>query len=582
MRETPEEIAERIVWGAENAFVAEMTAYLIAQLTSVDFLDPHAQYYVRRMANENPAVLTDIYLKYKDRISDDVRNILEPYVRDIDTERALRDQTGITENTPPYTQGVERLVNSTVNGCVEIVNRQNVALIDNQTDVWYEVSMQAVSETSLATKSMQDIIADAVESLMSAHIQTVDYKSGVHTSIDAAIRRHIVTQVNQNYQRMTELRAKEYDWDLFMCSAHPASRPEHYDFQGEVYSKGQHIGETVDGHKILDYDEMQIGTVTGIYGANCRHYTTVYIPGLSQVQKPPYDAEENEKRYELTQKQRYYERQIRQTKADIYGLQKAGADDTAARLRLGQQQTRIRNFCNENGLTRRYDLERAYGIGDQPRALAGKHVRNTVQPPVSFASGQAANSYFEDDSNLLKKRDWYSESFKAWTTNEGFRAINSYARTGKRGVVEILGSDIPVEKVSGYIDGFIGTRELKDDIVVYRVMSRESFEKRFKDGKYTDKGYTATSAVFSSIEGGFMDGTPETSVWLEITVPKGKGRGAYINEASEYKDAEFEYIIKRDSVFDVSGSRTEVGKASTKYGVDDPIERTIYTARLRV
>ena len=369
MRETPEELTERIVWGTENDFVSEMTGYLIDRLNSVDWLDPRAEYYVMRMANENPAVLMDIYLKYKDRISDQVREYIEPYVRDMDTERALMDYTGLAENTAPYTQAVNRLVNATVQGCVEIVNRQNVALVDNQADVWYRVSMEAVSRQATVSAPERTVIADAVKQLMDAHIQTVDYKSGVHTSIDAAIRRHLVSQVNQNYQRMTDLRAKEYDWDLFMCSTHTASRPEHYEFQGEVFSKGQHIGERIDGHKVRDYDEMQIGDVTGIYGANCRHYTTVYIPGLSQTQEQIYSYAENEERYDLTQRQRYYERQIRDTKAEIYGLQQSGLDDSAARLRLGQQQTRIRNFCQDNDLTRRYDLERAYGIDSQPRAL---------------------------------------------------------------------------------------------------------------------------------------------------------------------------------------------------------------------
>lgn len=368
-RLSPEEMAERIVWGVENDFVSETTGFLIDRLTSVDFRDAHAEYWVMRMADENPALLTDIYLKYKDAITEQARAIIEPYIRDIDTEHALMAETGLAVNSAPYTAAVNRLIDVTVKGCTEIIQRQNVALTNSLADTWYTVASTAVTRQSRVMASEREVISDAVRDLMDAHLQTIDYKSGVHTSIDAAIRRHLVSQVNQNYQRMTDLRAKEYDWDLFMCSSHAASRPEHYDLQGHVYSKGQHVGERIDGNRVRDYDEMMIGDVTGIYGANCRHYTTVYVPGYSEVQRPPYSAAENEERYDLTQKQRYYERQIRATKADIAGLQDAGLDATAERLKLGTQQSRIRSFCEDNDLTRRPDLERAYGIAQQPRAL---------------------------------------------------------------------------------------------------------------------------------------------------------------------------------------------------------------------
>lgn len=368
-RKTPEEIAEQIVWGTENQFVSETTGFLIDRLTSIDYSNYDAEYWVRRMANENPAILNDIYLKYKDRITAQAAEILEPYLRDLDTEKAMQDFSGHYELSAPYSAATERLTNATVKGCTEIIARQNVAMIEQQANAWYEIASVAVTRQNATMLSEREIIADAVKELSARQIFTVDYKSGVHNKIDVAIRRHIVTQCNQNYQRMNDLRAKEYDWDLFSCSAHPASRPEHFPLQGCIFSKGQYIGQKIDGETVRDYDEMNIGDVTGIYGANCSHYTTPYIPGLSKLQKPPYGEEMNAIRYDLTQTQRYYERQVRGTKTEIYDLERAGLDSTDARLRLGQQQARLREFCATNDLTRDRSREIAYGIGEQPRAL---------------------------------------------------------------------------------------------------------------------------------------------------------------------------------------------------------------------
>ena len=378
MRQEPEEIAERIVWGVEEQFVSETTQFLVDRLTSLPYSDYRLEYVVERMARENPQLLNQIYLEYKDRISEEVAQVLTPYLKDQDTERAMQEFSGHYQVSKPYSVAIARLTAATVQGCTEIIARQNVAMIEEQANVWYEVASKAVTRENATMMRESEIIADAVRELSQNQITTIDYKSGVHNKIDVAIRRHIVTQVNQNYQRMNELRAQEYDWDLFMCSAHPASRPEHYPLQSEIYSRGQYIGQSIDGHTVRDYEEMEIGSVTGIYGANCAHYTTPYIPGLSQLQEVPYSAEENAKRYELTQKQRYYEREIRATKTEIADLRRAGQDDTQERLRLGRQQAKIRELCDKNGLTRERQREKAYGIGEQPRALGG--TKRKTQP----------------------------------------------------------------------------------------------------------------------------------------------------------------------------------------------------------
>lgn len=404
--------------GAQERFVSETTGFLIDRLTSIDFRDYDTEYWVRRMASENERLLLDIYAKYRDEITDDARAILEDAILDEDLETALQRVTGHTAVSAPYSAGVARITSATVANCTKIIERQNVAMVAQQADLWYSVAIDAVAKTTGAMETTDRIMAEAVRALSERQIRTIDYKSGVSTNIDAAIRRHVVTQANQAYQRMSEARATEYDWDLVMCSSHPASRPEHYYFQGEIFSKGRYVGQRIDGHTVQPYDDLDVGDVTGIYGANCRHYLTVYVPGYSEVQEPPYGYEENERRYDLTQDQRRMEREIRYTKADVADLQRAGLDDTQARLKLGTQQAKIRAFCNENGLTRRYDLEKAYGIPSQPRAIGGtrkaaakaaeprkpqqpekKHEVEPIRPQTPkyapFATAKEAEAYLE-------------------------------------------------------------------------------------------------------------------------------------------------------------------------------------------
>ena len=358
---TPEEVAERIVAGTEREYVKGLLDYVIARYDDLDLNDPQIFYKVQRIYDLMPGDMAQIYLENRDAIMAESYALLEEAAMDSGTERAMQEYTGHTPGLM-YSYQYERLHQATVKGCMEIINRDNVDLMNNMAQKWYETSIKAISQMTAYQKGPGAIIEEAVRSMNG--ITDITYKSGAKYPIDSAIRRHIETQLNQNHQRLTEMRAAEYGWDLFMCSAHADCRPTHYDFQGQIFSKGDHIGETIDGRIVWDYDEMGIGNVAGIYGANCRHYVTPYVPGYSEPQTPPYDGKTNEERYNLTQKQRARERTLRKDKLELYAAERSGDPDAIAqaRLQVRKEQKSIREFCMDNDLIRRYDLERAYPL----------------------------------------------------------------------------------------------------------------------------------------------------------------------------------------------------------------------------
>lgn len=363
---TPEEAAERIVWGIEEKFVAECVDLLVDRLAELmDADDYQTRYLIERLAATMPSELAEILMKYRDSITDEVREVIEEALRGEGEERLLQEATG-HEPSPTYTEGHLRLMEAVVQNCAEVIRRDNVALTEEQCRLWYRVADEAISKRLLAY-DVRRIMEEAVRELGAHQTQTIEYRSGQRIAIDAAIRRHIETQVGQATQRINERRADEYGWDLWLCSSHPMSRPSHYPLQGRIFSKGEHIGERIDGSVVLDYALLEVGEVTGITGANCTHFLTVYIPGASERYEPPYSEAENQRRYDLSQKQRGMERAIRASKREVYDALQSGADDSELRMKLHRQQARVREFCKDNELVRRYDLERAYGIGSQPR-----------------------------------------------------------------------------------------------------------------------------------------------------------------------------------------------------------------------
>jgi hypothetical protein len=67
-------------------------------------------------------------------------------------------------------------------------------------------------------------------------VTTFDYASGVHTSIEAAVRRASVTGVNQATAEISLNNADALGTRLVEVTSHSDSRPEHAVWQGKVYS----------------------------------------------------------------------------------------------------------------------------------------------------------------------------------------------------------------------------------------------------------------------------------------------------------------------------------------------------------
>ena len=128
----------------------------------------------------------------------------------------------------------------------------------------------------------------------------------------------------------------------------------------------------------IDTAPKRYGTAGGLCGVNCRHTMTPYVDGLSRLPDTDFAAQQrltgmtSDEYYAATQAQRRLEARVRETKREVALGEAAGADVTAARVRLGGLQGRLRDHCRACHLRRDYERERAYGLPEgtaQPRAL---------------------------------------------------------------------------------------------------------------------------------------------------------------------------------------------------------------------
>lgn len=177
---------------------------------------------------------------------------------------------------------------------------------------------KAYLETSTGSKSYTQAISDAVKKV-SKQGAIVQYPSGAKISVESATRMNILTGTNQMSSQLQLDYGKELGWKLYEVTAHSGARPEHAEWQGKIYTEDEL------------YDICGYGTVTGLCGANCRHTFSPYYKGSTRTysnkelkqlkdEKVTYNGKEISK-YNASQMQRAMERNIRNNKKEIAGLQ---------------------------------------------------------------------------------------------------------------------------------------------------------------------------------------------------------------------------------------------------------------------
>lgn len=176
----------------------------------------------------------------------------------------------------------------------------------------------AFQKVSTGAQDYVSAIRDATRNLAKKGIRTIDYESGVHTSMEAAVRRNIIGGMGLMQEQISQQNHDDLECDGWEISAHAASAPDHEPIQGKQYSD-------------KEYTNLNNSLVRRIGTLNCGHAAFPIILG---VNSPQYTAEELEDMrrenedgvtfdgkhytlYEATQRQRKFERAIRDRKRRI-------------------------------------------------------------------------------------------------------------------------------------------------------------------------------------------------------------------------------------------------------------------------
>lgn len=179
----------------------------------------------------------------------------------------------------------------------------------------------------------------------------------------------------------------------------------------------------------------------------------------------------------------------------------------------------------------------------------------------TFDNGNEVNEFFYYDSEErgLKARknsehgQWKNSLSKEQIADigkystDGYADINDYWR--KYGDWKTIDADKVLSQTHS-LDKAIADYDLKESIKVYRAVQPEAFEQYWNDmqrivgTEYTDPAFMSTSPTMKST-------AMNQECIMELFIPAGKGRGAYINDLSAFQDEEYEFLLARNSKFNV-------------------------------
>ena len=214
------------------------------------------------------------------------------------------------------------------------------------------------------------------------HGVSIAYASGVHTSLEAAVRRNIMGGLGLMTEQISRQNHDDLGCNGWEISAHANSAPDHEPIQGRQYSDKA-------------YDTLNNGLVRRIGTLNCGH---VASPIILSVNSPQYSAEELEKfrqdneagvtfdgkhytGYEATQMQRRLERAIRAQRRRVL---LAGPEDIEPhKSRLAVLQQECERFSKSVGL--RTETERLEVSGFGPKQMQSTKIVTHRAAPAAKA-----------------------------------------------------------------------------------------------------------------------------------------------------------------------------------------------------
>lgn len=365
------------------------------------------------------------------------------------------NQIGINIVNPLENQAVMSVMNAEYQKCQgELDNLTRTTMNQAQVDLTRmldEAEMRVASGVQSYSSAVCEILDNYAKKGM-----VVEYPTGTHRSLEAAVRCCVVTSMNQTSAQITNQYILEGGIKYVLVSAHLGARIQqpgqpylagHENWQGKVYRiRGSEPGYPnlleMTGYDIGENGAGKVANPLGLHGYNCRHShqpwdKALKNPYVDENGKSTIDTEESRKLYQNQQKQRAMERSIRATKrrllmkqqeidlvaeTDVKEILQNDYDKLAYKLR--EQNKAYNEFCTENDLQKQsdrlkiagYKREQAAKARGRARAFENRSIKKPMEKAKNTGYTKRTKEEFEQIAQQIKKEiTHYSDRPSKWS-----------------------------------------------------------------------------------------------------------------------------------------------------------------------
>lgn len=337
-------------------------------------------------------------------------------------------------------------------GSIEKTNKQinnlTMTLAGNSQAKFTNAVNLAYMQVTSGAFDKNTAILNAVKSLSEDGLDII-YPSGKTSKVDVAVRRAVVTGVNQTCGKLQEMRADEFECDLMELTAHVGARvTEKNDYTNHAWWQGRIVSRS--GKKgYLSLSDIGYGEIQGFLGINCRHGWAPFFEGITKRRWSDKQLKElynqsvtyNGKKiniYEAAQKQRAKERNIRKLKRELSVYEeiiktsddedlrsKTSLNYNSTKNKLNRAQDELMQFTKETGLKREYERERVINNKNNVSINKTKQNKDDIisisSTSLNDEEQHAINRYISSDSykinNMLRNDIELNDDYTVFRNN---------------------------------------------------------------------------------------------------------------------------------------------------------------------
>lgn len=348
-----------------------------------------------------------------------------------------------------------KVVKEALKDTYDIADLIQTKALESVREEYKSILNQAYIETASGIYTYQESIRKALDKFADTGITMATYSSGVKIGIEAVVRRDVITRVNKLIGDIDIENTKTLKTNLVYVDQHLGARTRnkytkndyeaHAEWQGKVYKIAEYDEKLYPYGSNKDYPDFLTSTgygeMLGLKGINCYHS---FEPFFNWEKVPDQiDLKENQKKYNLLQQQRAYERKIRKLKRKK--LVETNPDKKKAlNNQLNITHKEFDKFLEDNKLNRDYSREYvAYNkINTSDYSRDETYALNKYFSPYSIMLNEklrnhtlltnAEQKIVNDLDSALKKTSNYDGSLVRTLNVENPKDFTSQLEIGKK------------------------------------------------------------------------------------------------------------------------------------------------------